>query len=143
MPGALRCRGAGVKYARAWWWWWVFKVSSRANQGPSSSCFQVFEYNGTNASGLSKGQEEPFYPTYDLAGFSWQIVNQTALMAKFQGMNTVDPGGTSHNGTISFQVRQPSPASRPSQGRGLLLLADQGCDPMPIESEVRLPKSSG
>ncbi|EMP31311.1 T-complex protein 1 subunit gamma, partial [Chelonia mydas] len=65
---------------------------------------KVFEYNGTNASGLSKGQEEPFYPTYDLAGFSWQIVNQTALMAKFQGMNTVDPGGTSHNGTISFQV---------------------------------------
>ncbi|XP_038239423.1 glycosylated lysosomal membrane protein [Dermochelys coriacea] len=65
---------------------------------------KVFEYNGTKASGLSKRQEEPFYPSYDLARFSWQIVNQTALTAKFQGINTLDPGGASHNGTISFQV---------------------------------------
>ncbi|XP_039368792.1 glycosylated lysosomal membrane protein isoform X2 [Mauremys reevesii] len=66
---------------------------------------KVFEYNGANASALSKGQEEPFYPPYDLAGFSWQsvncTVNQTALTARFQG---VDPGGAFGNGTISFQV---------------------------------------
>ncbi|KAH1179612.1 glycosylated lysosomal membrane protein [Mauremys mutica] len=66
---------------------------------------KVFEYNGANASALSKGQEEPFYPPYDLAGFSWQsvnrTVNQTALTARFQG---VDPGRAFGNGTISFQV---------------------------------------
>ncbi|XP_024059223.1 glycosylated lysosomal membrane protein [Terrapene carolina triunguis] len=69
---------------------------------------KVFEYNGANVSALSKGQEEPFYPPYDLAGFSWQsvnhTVNQTALTAKFQGVDTSDPGGAFHNGTISFQV---------------------------------------
>uniref|UniRef100_A0A8C0J051 Glycosylated lysosomal membrane protein n=1 Tax=Chelonoidis abingdonii TaxID=106734 RepID=A0A8C0J051_CHEAB len=91
----------------------VFKVSSNANRGPSPSCFQVFEYNGANVSALSKGQEEPFYPTYDLAGFSWQsvnrTVNQTALTARFQGVDTSDPGGAFGNGTISFQVRRPLP----------------------------------
>ncbi|XP_032648043.1 glycosylated lysosomal membrane protein [Chelonoidis abingdonii] len=69
---------------------------------------KVFEYNGANVSALSKGQEEPFYPTYDLAGFSWQsvnrTVNQTALTARFQGVDTSDPGGAFGNGTISFQV---------------------------------------
>uniref|UniRef100_A0A8C3SAG2 Lysosomal protein NCU-G1 n=1 Tax=Chelydra serpentina TaxID=8475 RepID=A0A8C3SAG2_CHESE len=74
---------------------------------------KVFEYNGANASALSKGQEEPFYPPYDLAGFSWQsanhTVNRTALTAQFQGVDTSDPGGAFRNGTISFQVRGPSP----------------------------------
>nr|XP_014424444.2 LOW QUALITY PROTEIN: glycosylated lysosomal membrane protein [Pelodiscus sinensis] len=76
---------------------------------------KVFEYNGANASALSTGQGETFYPPYDLADFSWNgSLNQTALTAKFQGVKTSDPGGAFRNGTISFQVTAYEQSSRDS-----------------------------
>ncbi|NXS93790.1 GLMPA protein, partial [Jacana jacana] len=63
---------------------------------------KVFEYSET------KAQEEFFYPTYDLSGFSWDSVNgtlnHTALTAEFSGVPATDPSGSFSNGSIGFRV---------------------------------------
>ncbi|XP_033030860.1 glycosylated lysosomal membrane protein [Lacerta agilis] len=68
---------------------------------------KVFEYNGTETSDLSKANASSFYPTYDLANFTWDSLdgrlNETTLTATFQGVGS-HSGGTFQNGSISFQV---------------------------------------
>uniref|UniRef100_A0A8D2KW07 Glycosylated lysosomal membrane protein n=1 Tax=Varanus komodoensis TaxID=61221 RepID=A0A8D2KW07_VARKO len=67
----------------------------------------VFEYNGTKTSDLSKVDAGDFYPTYDLARFTWDSLdgrlNKSTLTATFQGVSS-DPGTAFWNGSISFQV---------------------------------------
>ncbi|XP_044305123.1 glycosylated lysosomal membrane protein isoform X2 [Varanus komodoensis] len=68
---------------------------------------KVFEYNGTKTSDLSKVDAGDFYPTYDLARFTWDSLdgrlNKSTLTATFQGVSS-DPGTAFWNGSISFQV---------------------------------------
>ncbi|XP_053135009.1 glycosylated lysosomal membrane protein [Hemicordylus capensis] len=68
---------------------------------------KVFEFNGTNSSDLSKAREGHFYPTYDLANFTWDsldsTMNETTLTATFRGVGS-DPQGTFRNGSLSFRV---------------------------------------
>ncbi|NXF39540.1 GLMPA protein, partial [Nyctibius bracteatus] len=63
---------------------------------------KVFEYSEGRA------LEELFYPTYDLADFSWDSVNRTlnhtALTAEFTGVPATDPGGSFSNGSLAFRV---------------------------------------
>ncbi|NWY56839.1 GLMPA protein, partial [Chionis minor] len=63
---------------------------------------QVFEYSE------AKLEEELFYPTYDLADFSWDSINRTlnhtALTAEFTGIPATDPGGSFSNGSVAFRV---------------------------------------
>ncbi|XP_063002179.1 glycosylated lysosomal membrane protein [Elgaria multicarinata webbii] len=76
---------------------------------------KVFEYNGTKSSDLSKADAGDFYPTYDLANFTWESLegrlNETALTATFQGAGS-DPSGAFRNGSVSFQVTAYSESSR-------------------------------
>uniref|UniRef100_A0A8D0GBB4 Glycosylated lysosomal membrane protein n=1 Tax=Sphenodon punctatus TaxID=8508 RepID=A0A8D0GBB4_SPHPU len=77
---------------------------------------RVFEYNGANTSDLTAVHEDNFYPTYDLADFSWESVNrtlnETALSATFQGVSVSDPKGAFRNGSISFRVTAYEESSR-------------------------------
>ncbi|NXH18439.1 GLMPB protein, partial [Bucco capensis] len=63
---------------------------------------RLFEYSE------GKAQEKLFYPTYDLADFSWaslnQSLNHTTLTAEFLGVPASDPGGSFANGTVAFRV---------------------------------------
>uniref|UniRef100_A0A8D2JC48 Glycosylated lysosomal membrane protein n=1 Tax=Varanus komodoensis TaxID=61221 RepID=A0A8D2JC48_VARKO len=56
---------------------------------------------------LSKVDAGDFYPTYDLARFTWDSLdgrlNKSTLTATFQGVSS-DPGTAFWNGSISFQV---------------------------------------
>lgn len=79
----------------------------------------MFEYNGINTSDLLKVPADEFYPTYDLANFTWESLrgkmNETTLTATFQGVSS-SPHRAFGNGSISFQVN-----SRTAEGatRGL------------------------
>ncbi|XP_061462224.1 glycosylated lysosomal membrane protein [Rhineura floridana] len=76
---------------------------------------KVFEYNGTKTSNLSKAHADDFYPTYNLANFTWDSLdgrlNETTLTATFRGVCS-NPRGTTWNGSISFQVTAYEGASR-------------------------------
>ncbi|XP_054847141.1 glycosylated lysosomal membrane protein isoform X2 [Eublepharis macularius] len=67
---------------------------------------KVFEYNGANTSDLFKVPADQFYPTYNLANFTWESLgdkmNKTTLTATFRGAAS-GPEGTFGNGSISFQ----------------------------------------
>ncbi|XP_060108950.1 glycosylated lysosomal membrane protein [Heteronotia binoei] len=68
---------------------------------------KVFEYNGANTSDLFKVPMDEFYPTYNLANFTWESlggkINETMLTATFQGVSS-NPHEAFGNGSISFQV---------------------------------------
>ncbi|XP_015266287.1 PREDICTED: glycosylated lysosomal membrane protein [Gekko japonicus] len=70
---------------------------------------KVFEYNGVNTSDLFKVPDDDFYPTYNLANFTWESlggkINETMLTATFQGVSS-SPHGAFGNGSISFQMAQ-------------------------------------
>nr|XP_056709190.1 glycosylated lysosomal membrane protein [Euleptes europaea] len=76
---------------------------------------KVFEYNGVNTSDLLKVPEDQFYPTYNLANFTWESLdgklNETMLTATFQGVAS-SPHGAFGNGSISFQVTAYEESSR-------------------------------
>ncbi|KAF4802367.1 Glycosylated lysosomal membrane protein B [Turdus rufiventris] len=63
---------------------------------------QLFEFSEAKPSG------ELFYPTYDLAEFSWDslnhTLNHTALTAELRGVPATDPGGGFSNGSLAFRV---------------------------------------
>jgi len=63
---------------------------------------KVFEYSEAET------PEELFYPTYDLADFSWDSINRTlnhtALTAEFTGVPATDPSGSFSNGSLAFRV---------------------------------------
>ncbi|KAL8184012.1 UNVERIFIED_CONTAM: hypothetical protein K2H54_003872 [Gekko kuhli] len=76
---------------------------------------KVFEYNGVNTSDLLKVPEDDFYPTYNLANFTWESlggkINETMLTATFQGVSS-SPHEAFGNGSISFQVTAYEESSR-------------------------------
>ncbi|NXT24289.1 GLMPA protein, partial [Syrrhaptes paradoxus] len=63
---------------------------------------KVFEYSEAQT------REELFYPTYDLADFSWDSVNRTlnhtALTAEFTGTPATGSGDSFSNGSLAFRV---------------------------------------
>ncbi|XP_077183146.1 glycosylated lysosomal membrane protein [Paroedura picta] len=76
---------------------------------------KVFEYNGANTSDLLKVPVDDFYPTYNLANFTWESLgnkmNKTTLTATFQGVSS-SPHEAFGNGSISFQVTAYEESSR-------------------------------
>uniref|UniRef100_A0ACB8G9D0 Uncharacterized protein n=1 Tax=Sphaerodactylus townsendi TaxID=933632 RepID=A0ACB8G9D0_9SAUR len=88
---------------------------------------KVFEYNGVNTSNLLKVPADQFYPTYDLANFTWESLdgkmNETMLTATFQGAAS-SPHGAFGNGSISFEVTAYEESSRDTQLPHLLHTAN-------------------
>ncbi|NXO27396.1 GLMPA protein, partial [Cisticola juncidis] len=63
---------------------------------------KLYEFSEAKPSG------QLFYPTYDLAEFSWDSLNHTlnltALTAELRGAPATDPGGAFANGSLEFRV---------------------------------------
>ncbi|NXM90588.1 GLMPA protein, partial [Oenanthe oenanthe] len=71
---------------------------------------------------------ELFYPTYDLAEFSWDslnhTLNHTALTAELRGVPAADPGGGFSNGSLAFQITAFEASGRAGRLPSLLHTAD-------------------
>ncbi|XP_056366968.1 glycosylated lysosomal membrane protein [Oenanthe melanoleuca] len=71
---------------------------------------------------------ELFYPTYDLAEFSWDslnhTLNHTALTAELRGVPATDPGGGFSNGSLAFQITAFEASGRAGRLPSLLHTAD-------------------
>ncbi|KAI1229950.1 hypothetical protein IHE44_0010660, partial [Lamprotornis superbus] len=69
-----------------------------------------------------------FYPTYDLAEFSWDSLNHTlnctALTAQLRGAPATDPAGSFSNGSLEFRVTAYEAAGRAGRLPSLLHTAD-------------------
>ncbi|NWT94741.1 GLMPB protein, partial [Urocynchramus pylzowi] len=76
----------------------------------------------------AKPSRELFYPTYDLAEFSWaslnHTLNHTALTAELSGVPATDPGGGFSNGSLAFRVTAYETSGRASLLPSLLHTAD-------------------
>ncbi|NXE70642.1 GLMPA protein, partial [Calcarius ornatus] len=83
---------------------------------------QLFEVSEAKPSG------ELFYPTYDLAEFSWDnlnhTLNHTALTAELRGVPATDPGGAFANGSLAFRVTAYEVGGRAGPLPSLLHTAD-------------------
>ncbi|NXD04133.1 GLMPA protein, partial [Certhia familiaris] len=83
---------------------------------------KLFEFSEAKPSG------ELFYPTYDLAEFSWDslnhTLNHTALTAELSGVPANDPGGGFSNGSLAFRVTAYEGQGREGRLPSLLHTAD-------------------
>ncbi|NXQ41830.1 GLMPA protein, partial [Catharus fuscescens] len=83
---------------------------------------KLFEFSEAKPSG------ELFYPTYDLAKFSWDslnhTLNHTALTAELRGVPATDPGGGFSNGSLAFRITAYESSGRAEHLPSLLHTAD-------------------